>query len=70
MEVATVERSIASSAYSFVRFTGGAITPYLAEKIAEWFSAHRTFYFAAVIVAVGSAVLSSGRSYLQKIYLK
>lgn len=70
MEVAPVERSIASAAYSFVRFTGGAIAPYLAGKIAEWFSPHITFYFAGVIVAVGSAILYSGRSYLQKIYLK
>ena len=36
MKVAPVERPIASSSYSFVRFAGGAIAPYLAGKLAEW----------------------------------
>ena len=35
MEAAPVERPIASSAYSFVRFGGGAIAPFLAGKLAE-----------------------------------
>ena len=35
MDVAPVERPIASSAYSFVRFAGGAIAPFLAGKLAE-----------------------------------
>ena len=41
MAAAVVERPIASSAYSFVRFTGGAIAPYLAGKLAEHVSPPR-----------------------------
>ena len=36
MRIAPVERPIASSAYSFVRFAGGAVAPWLAGKLAEW----------------------------------
>ena len=35
MAAAVVERPIASAAYSFVRFTGGAVAPFLAGKLAE-----------------------------------
>src|SRR5690349_1816011 len=35
MLVSPFERPVASAAYSFVRFTGGAIAPYLAGKLAE-----------------------------------
>ena len=35
MKVAPVERPVASAAYSFVRFSGGAIAPFLAGKLAE-----------------------------------
>ena len=41
MAAAVVERPIASSAYSFVRFTGGAIAPFLAGKLAEHVSPER-----------------------------
>ena len=35
MESAPVERPVASAAYSFVRFCGGAIAPFVAGKLAE-----------------------------------
>lgn len=67
MEVAPVERSIASSAYSFIRFTGGALAPWLAGKLADWYNPHVTFWFAAAAVAVGALVLFAGRRYLDNI---
>ena len=54
MAAAVVERPIASSAYSFVRFTGGAIAPFLAGKLAEHVSAGAPMYVgAAMVAAVG-----------------
>ena len=53
MENKTIERSVASSAYSFIRFTGGAIAPFVAGKIAEKWSAHWTFYFAGLMILIG-----------------
>lgn len=53
MENDSIERSVASSAYSFIRFTGGAIAPFVAGKIAEKWSAHWTFYFASLMILIG-----------------
>ena len=50
MRVAPVERPIASSAYSFVRFAGGAVAPWLAGKLAEWVSPATPFFVGAVAV--------------------
>ncbi|MDP4172254.1 MAG: MFS transporter, partial [Bacillota bacterium] len=38
MNAAPVERSTASAAYSFLRFIGGAIAPFMAGKLAEWYN--------------------------------
>jgi ACDE family multidrug resistance protein len=67
MEVAPVERPIASAAYSFVRFVGGGIAPWLAGKLAEWYSPHIPFYVGAGAVAISIGVLFSGRSFLAAI---
>jgi MFS transporter, ACDE family, multidrug resistance protein len=61
MKVAPVERPIASSSYSFVRFAGGAIAPYLAGKLAEWVSPSTPFFVGAAAVAVALVVLVAGR---------
>jgi len=66
MVVAPVERAVASSAYSFVRFTGGAIAPFLAGKLGEHVSAGAPFFVAAAIVALGVAVLALGRRQLAR----
>jgi ACDE family multidrug resistance protein len=50
MNAAPVERSTASAAYSFLRFLGGAIAPYLAGKLAEWFNPHVPFIVGAGFV--------------------
>ncbi len=35
MKISPVERGVASAAYSFVRFGGGAVAPWLAGKLGE-----------------------------------
>jgi MFS transporter, ACDE family, multidrug resistance protein len=62
MEVAPVERSIASAAYSFVRFIGGAVAPWLAGMLAEWFAPQVPFYVGAGAVVISILVLFSGRA--------
>lgn len=50
MNASPVERSTASAAYSFLRFIGGAIAPYLAGKLSEIYNSSVPFYVAAVFV--------------------
>ncbi|MEJ8546733.1 MFS transporter [Brevibacillus borstelensis] len=64
MDVAPFERAVASSAYSFVRFSGGAIAPWLAGKLAEWYSPNVPFYAGAVAVIVSILVLAAGKKVL------
>ncbi|MFE4713184.1 MULTISPECIES: MFS transporter [unclassified Paenibacillus] len=64
MEAAPVERSTASAAYSFVRFIGGALAPWLAGKLAEWYNPHVPFYIGALFVVVAVAIVIFGRKYL------
>ena len=52
MESAPVARPIASSAYSFVRFCGGAVAPFVAGKLAEHVSVQAPFYLGAVMTAI------------------
>jgi predicted MFS family arabinose efflux permease len=60
MGAAPVERPVASAAYSFLRFTGGAIGPYVALKLSENVGVHAPFWFGAAAVAVGVVVVASG----------
>ncbi|WP_148572890.1 MFS transporter [Nocardioides caldifontis] len=60
MGSAPVERPVASAAYSFVRFTGGAVGPYVALKLAEHVDLHAPFWFGAAAVAVGVVVVATG----------
>lgn len=64
MGAAPVERPVASAAYSFVRFSGGAVAPWLAGKLGEDVSIHAPFWMGATAVAVGAAILFSGRRFL------
>ena len=56
-----VERGVASAAYSFVRFGGAALAPWLAGFLGERFGAHLPFWVgaAAVLAAVGVLGLTS-----------
>ena len=65
MAAAVVERPIASSAYSFVRFTGGAIAPYLAGKLAEHVSPASPMYVGAAMVGLSVAALALSRHHLR-----
>jgi ACDE family multidrug resistance protein len=64
MESAPVARPIASSAYSFVRFCGGAIAPYIAGKLGEHVSVQAPFYLGAGMTAIAIGVLWSYRTVL------
>ncbi|GED68102.1 multidrug efflux protein YfmO [Brevibacillus reuszeri] len=64
MDVAPVERAVASSAYSFVRFVGGAIAPWLAGKLAEMYGSTVPFYVGAIVVVISILALSTGRRHL------
>ncbi|MEV7428379.1 MFS transporter [Nocardioides sp. NPDC092400] len=60
MGAAPVERPIASAAYSFLRFTGGAVGPYVALKLGEHVDVHAPFWFGAAAVAVGVVIALAG----------
>lgn len=60
MGSAPVERAVASAAYSFLRFTGGAIGPYVALKLAEHVGVHAPFWFGAAAVTMGVVVVAAG----------
>lgn len=61
MKISPVERSVASSAYSFVRFIGGAIAPWLAGVLGER-SVHVPFFVGAGAVFAAMCVLWTVRS--------
>ena len=67
MESAPVPRPVASSAYSFVRFCGGAIAPFVAGKLAEHVGVQAPFYLGAGMTAIGIAVLWIYRDALRPI---
>ena len=63
MGVAPVERPVASAAYSFVRFCGGAIGPYVALKLFGTppdVHVHAPFWFGAAMVGIGLVILACG----------
>jgi predicted MFS family arabinose efflux permease len=64
MLAAPVERGTASAAYSFVRFVGGAIAPWLAGKLGESISPHVPFWMGAVATVLAVGVLATGRRVL------
>ncbi|HET7399468.1 MAG TPA: MFS transporter [Intrasporangium sp.] len=66
MKVAPVERGVASAAYSFVRFAGGAVAPWLAGQLGER-SVQLPFWVGAGAVLLAVAVLLTARSYLRAI---
>ena len=60
MAAAPVERGTASAAYSFVRFSGGAVAPWLAGKLGEEVNIQLPFYVGAFAVLLAVGVLASG----------
>ena len=67
MNAAPIERSTASTAYSFLRFLGGAIAPYLAGKLAEWFSPHVPFIVGGCFVLISVIFVLMNRHHVNHI---
>ncbi|WP_029150801.1 MFS transporter [Microbacterium indicum] len=67
MEATDLPRSVASSAYSGVRFLGGAIAPPLATALADAFSSTIPYWFAGASAAIAALVIIFGRRTLRRI---
>jgi MFS family permease len=64
MKAAPVERGVASAAYSFMRFGGAAVAPWLAGVLGERVSVHLPFGVGAGAVLLGAGVLASTSRHL------
>jgi MFS family permease len=64
MKAAPVERGVASAAYSFMRFGGAAVAPWLAGVLGERVSVHLPFWVGAGAVLLGAGVLASTSRHL------
>ncbi|MCG7579537.1 MFS transporter [Mycolicibacterium sp. OfavD-34-C] len=67
MKAAPVERGVASAAYSFVRFGGAALAPWLAGLLGERLNAHVPFWVGAAAVLASAGVLFATRPHLAHI---
>ncbi|MDF2827318.1 MAG: multidrug-efflux transporter protein [Mycobacterium sp.] len=59
-----VERGVASAAYSFMRFGGAAVAPWLAGVLGEQISVHLPFWVGAGAVVLAAVVLFATRGHL------
>ncbi len=64
MLVAPVDRSVASSAYGFLRFIGGGLAPFVAGKIAEDAGPAAAFAVGAAAFLIAIPVLATGHKIL------
>jgi MFS transporter, ACDE family, multidrug resistance protein len=64
MTVSPVERPVASAAYSFVRFIGGGLAPYVAGRLVVDYNIHLPFYIGAGAILLGIVILSTGHKLL------
>ncbi|KXZ57747.1 Multidrug efflux protein YfmO [Microbacterium laevaniformans] len=67
MEATDLPRSVASSAYSAVRFLGGAAAPPIAAALWHAFNASVPFVFAGISVLISAATILIGRRALARI---
>ncbi len=67
MKAAPVERGVASAAYSFMRFGGAAVAPWLAGVLGEKVSVHLPFWVGAGAVLLAAGVLTATRPHLSGI---
>jgi MFS transporter, ACDE family, multidrug resistance protein len=67
MKAAPVERGVASAAYSFVRFSGAAMAPWLAGVLGERVNVHAPYWVGAAAVLLAAGVLALSRSHLRGI---
>jgi ACDE family multidrug resistance protein len=64
MTVSPVERPVASAAYSFVRFIGGGLAPYVAGRLVLAVNIHFPFYLGAVVIVLGMVILATAHGLL------
>ena len=64
MKAAPVERGVASAAYSFLRFAGAAVAPWLAGVLGETVSVHVPFWVGAGTVLTAALLLFAVRRHL------
>ncbi|OBG82012.1 MFS transporter [Mycobacterium sp. NS-7484] len=64
MKAAPVERGVASAAYSFLRFGGAAVAPWLAGVLGEQVNVHLPYWVGAAAVLAGAGVLFATRPHL------
>jgi len=64
MEATDLPRSVASSAYSGVRFLGGAIAPPAATLLAGWSGPATPFFAAAASVLIATLIIVAGNKHL------
>jgi ACDE family multidrug resistance protein len=67
MNSAPIEQSTASAAYSFLGFIGGAIAPYLAGKLAEWYNPHVPFIVGEVFVLVSTLFIAFNHKHVKHV---
>jgi MFS transporter, ACDE family, multidrug resistance protein len=65
MAVSPVERPVASAAYSFVRFIGGGLVPYVAGRLVIALNIHVPFYIASGAILLGIVVLATAHRLLR-----
>lgn len=67
MNSAPVERATASAAYSFLRFIGGAIAPFFAGKLAEWFNPSVPFFVGAAFVMLSVVFIALNNKHVKHV---
>jgi MFS family permease len=67
MEIPGIKRNIASSTYSFVRFFGGSLAPFVAGLIGAKFGGNYTFYFASAMVFIGIVLVFVHSQYFETV---
>lgn len=67
MEATDLPRAVASSAYSGVRFLGGAIAPPAATLLASLFARSTPFYAGAISVLIAAALVMLGHKHLKRV---
>ncbi|MGP4055807.1 MFS transporter [Mycobacterium sp. 4D054] len=67
MKAAPVERGVASAAYSFMRFGGAAVAPWLAGVLGEQVNVHLPFWVGTAALLLAAGVLVATRGHLRHI---
>lgn len=65
MEVSDSPRPVASAGYNFVRWMGGALAPFAAAQLGEYFGPQIPFFAAALALACAILVAVGGRRFLK-----